>query len=278
MTKGTVTKLKVIMEGPLHHGGLILLSDFRTVVETAGLLLKQVAFEQFSQQERKRLGLGEHLGLVVAHLSHSSPVMVELGFLNDDVAGMLFPSVGAIRDKIMNGKSDEISDKTLRYLEKTVAPLNKGGIQKMEWIFASEKEKLFHWPMDEEFARRIKDAREADWNDYTTVEGYLELLDIHQNKPKFRVYSRFPGVPEVECTGDSELRKTVIEMMDRKVAVSGRARYRPQSPFPHKMEVEHIDSFPENEKIPSLWEMHGIAPELADGKNAADYIAELRDE
>ena len=61
------------------------------------------------------------------------------------------------------------------------------------------------------------------------------------------------------------------------VSVDGWAHYRKDSPFPYAISVLSIEKRTNDEELPLMSDLHGIAPSATDGKNGEDFIRELRD-
>jgi hypothetical protein len=83
----------------------------------------------------------------------------------------------------------------------------------------------------------LTEARPEDW------EGMLEEVNVHGVKPTFRLYPA-AGPRWITCQFDRSDLEKVRAAITRKVFVEGRALYRPQARFPHRIIVDSLNAVP----------------------------------
>lgn len=107
-----------------------------------------------------------------------------------------------------------------------------------------------------------------------TVSGTLERLNLH-NTTRFDIFPTI-GPKQVACDFKPELKRDVIAAVDKYVAVSGKLRYKKLENFPYAINAEKIEFPPVETELPTLFDVRGMAPDLTGGRNAVDFLAEIR--
>ena len=130
-------------------------------------------------------------------------------------------------------------------------------------------------PIDKEFDRSLQRLLEGDEKERDEIVGRLERLDIH-NKTQFDIYPLI-GSSRIRCTAPKRLYGKVVASAGRWVTVDGWALYRKDSPFPYAMTVEDISPRKNDEELPLMSSLHGIAPGATNGESGEDFIRGLRD-
>ena len=109
-----------------------------------------------------------------------------------------------------------------------------------------------------------------------TVEGRLEFLNIHGGGNLFRIYSPIP--PEkVDCFFSPDKIEQAREAVGRKIRVLGKLTYPKGENFPRSVKVVSIELLPEDDDLPSLGDLRGIAPDITGDLSSEEFVRNLRD-
>jgi len=107
------------------------------------------------------------------------------------------------------------------------------------------------------------------------LRGMLEYINIHQGKNVFRIYPDV-GPIRVTCHFPAELTKSAIEAVGKYVEVRGELRYKAVSRYAHEILVEEIEIFSSDEVSPTLYDLRGIAPDLAGNLSSEKFVRKIR--
>lgn len=109
-----------------------------------------------------------------------------------------------------------------------------------------------------------------------TVEGRLEFLNIHADRNIFRIYSAIP--PEkVNCFFPPDKIEEAREALGRKIRVSGELTYPKGNDFPRDVKVQTIELLPDDDDLPSLMDLRGVAPDVTGDLSSEEFVRNLRD-
>ena len=109
-----------------------------------------------------------------------------------------------------------------------------------------------------------------------TVEGRLEFVNIHADRNIFRIYSAIP--PErVTCSFRPDKIEEAREALGRKIRVLGELTYPKGDNFPRTVKVETIELLPEDDDLPGLMDLRGIAPDITGDLSSEEFVRNLRD-
>ncbi|MCY4262539.1 MAG: hypothetical protein OXC97_04395 [Candidatus Dadabacteria bacterium] len=109
-----------------------------------------------------------------------------------------------------------------------------------------------------------------------TVEGRLEFLNIHADRNVFRIYSAIPP-EQVNCFFSPDKIKEAREAVGRKIRVLGKLTYPKGENFPRSIKVASIELLPEDDDLPSLGDLRGIAPDITGDLSSEEFVRNLRD-
>jgi len=133
----------------------------------------------------------------------------------------------------------------------------------------------FTHELTEHLAKQI-DAHLAEQEEcYSTIEGMLEKINVHNDANVFTIYPDV-GPTRISCNFNPELVDEAISAIRRRVAISGVARFRKQSPFPHHVDVSHIEIYGPEDELPIFEDLRGRAPDATGYLSSEDFIRELR--
>lgn len=131
------------------------------------------------------------------------------------------------------------------------------------------------YSLTEHLAKRI-DAYLAEQEEcFSTVEGMLEKINVHDEANNFTVYPDI-GPSRISCHFVPDLIDVAVSAIRRRVAISGIAKFRKQSPYPHHIDVNHIEIFSPEDELPFFDDLRGIAPDATGSLSSEEFIRELR--
>ena len=109
-----------------------------------------------------------------------------------------------------------------------------------------------------------------------TVEGRMEYVNIHGGQNRFRIYSKIPP-EQVFCSFSPDKMEEAREALGRKVKIFGELTYPRAGNFPKSVEVETIELIPEDDDLPSIMDLRGIAPDITGDLYSEEHVRDLRD-
>ena len=133
------------------------------------------------------------------------------------------------------------------------------------------------YKLDDRFREKLGNARRLEEKMIGTIDGKLEQINIHNNANTFRIYPSLPAASSVSCKFSQELLEHVQGALGSFVSVSGECFYRPDEPFPYKINVREMEVLPPTEALPTLSDLYGIAPGTAGDKTSEQFVREIRD-
>lgn len=108
------------------------------------------------------------------------------------------------------------------------------------------------------------------------VEGRLEYVDIHGSRNLFRIHPAI-GPDKIICSFPSDKIEKARQAINRKTRVCGELTYPAGSNFPKSVKVETIELLPEDDELPSLKDLRGIAPDITGDLSSEEFVRMLRD-
>lgn len=107
-----------------------------------------------------------------------------------------------------------------------------------------------------------------------SISGMLEKINLH-NTTRFDIFPTV-GPKHVACDFAPELREDVIRALAKYVTVNGTLRYKRLGPFPYAINVLAIEIHPPDAELPSLFDIHGIAPDATGELSADEFVESIR--
>ena len=129
--------------------------------------------------------------------------------------------------------------------------------------------------IDKTFNSKVEQIIGPDEISSGSLTGNLEWINLH-NANTFNVYPVI-GAKKVKCHFPRELKETVISAIDKYVRVYGELRYKSRDNFPYAMNVEDLEILPEDNDLPTLFDLRGIAPQATGNLSSLDFINSIRD-
>jgi hypothetical protein len=121
--------------------------------------------------------------------------------------------------------------------------------------------------IDNSFTTKIEKIIGPDHVVEGSITGVLLAINLH-NTTRFEIYPSI-GPRKIACDFPSEMKRRVIEGLDRNVRVYGRLRYKHWSDFPHAISARDIEVFPPENELPTMMDLRGIANDPSD--DYSDY-------
>lgn len=110
-----------------------------------------------------------------------------------------------------------------------------------------------------------------------SICGTLELINIHAGVNTFRIYPII-GPPKVDCHFRSDQMNNAIAGINHYVNVKGALRYKRRDKFPYAVNDAEIEVYPDEQKLPSIFDLKGIAPDATGDLKSEDFVRKLRHE
>ena len=259
-----------------------------------------LALAQLMGKSAERLagkGNGAELEFVVAKLSHSSPLQAgieaapSLPHLWDgDLAHKAIVRTEELLRAIDAGAGDDTPTAELDIIEDMTKPLlEKRGRVSMMKIQRLNGRAPPHPTVDitSQFVDNLKRIREAEIRGITTVVGVVEGLNLHltPSNPFYQLWV-YPDIgTRVKFQLHPKDKDKALQAIGKRAAITGEARYRPDTAHPliqrpHRIdEVTHLEIFDEpGPDSPKLSDFRGAFPNLTGGKDTLEYLRELRGE
>lgn len=260
--------IKLVIEGLESDEGHVRLEYFLKALESLQSSL--------SKLDCKAAGGKRASDFVVVGLSHNSPATVELEARQiknrPDVRALIFNKFNSAVSSIQGGIIPEDVDYSiLEDLKKIAAPVGRG-VTAAQLSVGNEQVDL-----TEAFAKKIEVALADVEYCHGSVEGRLEKINIHAGADVFTVYPEF-GAERISCHFPRNLREKAIAAINRRVSVYGNMRFRKNSPFPHHIEIDHLEIYQDADALPSFDDLRGIAPSAGGGAPSEEIIRGLRND
>ncbi len=213
----------------------------------------------------------------VVGLSHSSPATIELearvasNAMHDCRTSALSLLAGAI-EAVQRGEFNENSDfELLNDIKELASPV--GETLKAARILIHDKQ----YPLTATLANAVKAVQAEQEECITTVEGMLERVNVHDEANVFTIFPDV-GPSRIKCRLPEYLTEKGIGAIRRRVAVSGVAKFRKFTPFPHEIEATQIEVYGVDAQLPGWYDLLGLAPDATDDLTSEDFVRQVRDE
>jgi hypothetical protein len=160
---------------------------------------------------------------------------------------------------------------TLEAFRNIYNPLGK----KLRKVTITEDEKQKKASINQAFDDALNRIIGHDERERGSMLGKLEALNVHLGNRVFFIYPTV-GASKVTCKFvGPELRDKVLASAGKYVRVDGWIVFKSKAKFPHAMDVQEIETFPQD--FSKLSDIRGIAPDATKGERSEDFVRELRD-
>ena len=260
--------IALTLEGPANNDGHVELSVFAEKIKHFLDLLNA------NVKERSKESVFFH----VVRLSHSSPTTIECEpATRDGDADTIAHEIGESLARVQEEKTQHLSHTVLSAMEQLVKFKDSKIVRAEVRIIGNDDEDKRIYKLDNSFKERLSQARCMEEKTFSTIDGRLEQINIHNNANTFRIYTALPMFPFINCVFPESLLERVQNSLGSFVSVSGTCVYRPDAPFPYRIKVQDMTVLPPTKDLPSLSDLYGIAPSTEGEKPSEQFVRELRD-
>jgi hypothetical protein len=137
-------------------------------------------------------------------------------------------------------------------------------------IFSPGEEEI---ELDERAVANVQEivAKAKHYIDFGTIEGMLEQISIHKG-PSFSIWESLTNY-RVDCQATLEQLEKAKELLGRRVAITGRIRYKNHKP--QSIDIESIRILRPSAALPQPRDIGPI--DITGGASSEDYVRRLRD-
>lgn len=213
----------------------------------------------------------------VVGLSHNSPATVELEArvapnAERDCRTSAMALLAQAIEAVQRGEFSEDSDfDLLNDIKELAAPV--GETLKAAKILIDDKP--YH--LTEQLADTVTTLQADQEECFTTVEGMLERVNVHDEANVFTIYPDV-GPGRIKCRFPESLAEKGIGAIRRKVAVTGIAKFRKFNPFPHEIAADEIEVYEVDSQLPGWGDLLGMAPSATGDLSSEDFVRQARNE
>ena len=262
-------RISVKLVGHEEDNGLIRFSDFVHEVNSMTEILNKLD-HLISKSNEKTMYFR------LTQLSYASPATMEVEGvplsprldLTSGVASRFMEGVESIK----NGYAPPDFDRDLIDSYLTLGkPLNHRITEK---IYKSNGKIV---PLNVSLDESVKKILGEDEYSVGSVSGILELIDIHAGSNRFRIYP-VAGAKYVDCYFSPSQLDYAVTGIGKNVNVEGRLKYKSKERYPRSIEVKNLEVYPNEDELPSIFELEGIAPNATGGLSSEDFVRRIRNE
>lgn len=212
----------------------------------------------------------------VIDLKHSSPAIISLKAIadanNPRAALALSEFYEAVREIQETGHVRQDFDREILETYKNV------GIQLVKERFADlsviYRQNELH--IRKSLVRNIDVVLDADeLEEEGSISGRLEEINVHAGTNAFRIYPPI-GPNKVICHFPQSLMERAIEAVNKHVNVYGKLKYKPRDKYAQEITVSDLEIYPDDEELPNIVDLRGMAPNATGGVPSEEFIARLR--
>ncbi|MCH7806156.1 MAG: hypothetical protein IH995_03320 [Proteobacteria bacterium] len=111
-----------------------------------------------------------------------------------------------------------------------------------------------------------------------SVDGMLEMVNVHKDKNTFRLYP-VVGPNNIACKFEKkDLENKISPALGKYVQVTGDLKYKWRDKFPFEVFVKEIEVLPNIEDQPKFADILGMAPDATGGVSSDKFVGKLRSE
>lgn len=206
----------------------------------------------------------------IINLSSNSPVSLTVADASPEVPslGMLFSGLEDFKEtgEIPGAWSRSIIDGILDLL----APVGKSV---GHFSLSSDKKEI---QIDLKYKVKFENKIEPDFSAVGTVDGMLEAVNVHGRKNTLTLYPTI-GNDKIVLEFDDQHLEQIKQLIGFYVEISGEMFYRWRDKYPYSGTVKNIEHIDED-SLPTLKDLYGMAPNATHGVPAEDFIAGIRSE
>lgn len=179
-----------------------------------------------------------------------------------------FGEISAI--KRMNPVSPDIDNRLLEHLRDLAIGV---GQDFKSVVISNGRERV---ELDRKFETSLQKLLNEEDVSYGGIEGMLEAVNIHGDARRFWIYPKI-GADRVRCDFLPGTYDQIKEALGHYVRVVGLKFFRAPSPFPFRINVKDFEVI-SDEKIVSINQLIGIAPDATGEMSSVDFVRKIRNE
>jgi hypothetical protein len=212
----------------------------------------------------------------VIDLRHSSPATIALDAIptkdaRQDITSLVVDSFVDGIKKIRQGIAPQgFGYETFESFKKLAQPMRK---RVTELSIESDGEKA---EVTKDIEAEIDKIVGPDEITRGSISGTLEFFNVHAGVNHFRIYP-IVGPRKVDCHFTKDLLQKALAGVTRYVNVEGELRYKSAEPFAYAVNVMDIEIFPDEEQLPSIMDLRGIAPRATGDLSSEEFVRSIRD-
>ena len=255
------------LEGSAADDGLVRFSDFAAFVAGALTVLRSLEREMTNARQATIDYRITDLEVGSAALTLEPIGTPEQAGLDQRVAARFAEGLAAVRD----GFTDlaEFSPSVRDGFAAMVAPLRRS-VRSIATVIGDTTISLVRSPAGLTVAAPAEESAAVG-----SFSGSVDALNVHGD----HFFYLYPpaGPTKIKCVFTPALLESVRNAVKRHTTVYGLVEYSEPSSFPTRIIVERIQSHPDDDELPSLTDLWGIAPDLTGGVDEVEYVRRLRD-
>jgi hypothetical protein len=260
-------QLSLTLEGLPQDDGNVRLADFLRELQLLSSALSKV--DRLVSRENRAA-----TNYRIVDLSHSSPARVviaafprrDMPDVRDVVLSSLFRALSQIqRDEVPDGVGFDV----LEDFHSMSQPVGKS----LAWVrLAQNGTEISFTPS---FRTTVAEILAPQHIAQGFIRGKLEAINLHGSANVFKIYPAV-GPSKLACHFPGNLVADAISAVNQDVEIRGALKYRATDKYPYAVEVETIDLLIPPVNGVGLDDIFGLAPDIAGGKPAEDWIADRR--
>lgn len=260
-------RICITLEGPDTEQGHVRATDFVNTLERIASMLRRL--------DRKISSNGkESFYLRVVDLSHASPtrVVLEQCLLSanvdrrQEVAKRLIAVMEAIEDE--EKEVGQMDYEILSQAEELTAPVGKA----LKTLCISTDDVQYEVGLD--FRERLAKRLAPEQASFGSIRGMLEYINIHGEKPVFRIYPDV-GPEKITCTFGQAMLAEARAGVGQFVEVRGYLKYKVVAKYPHEIEAREVVVL-SGAGAEALIEARGMFPDLTGDMTTEEYLTVVR--
>ena len=261
-------RISIQLSGDPSDEGYLLLNDFIAQFEAIRSALTTM------EDHLKKKGDAK-IQYRIVDISHNSPMLAVLEAVpqskGNDISSQVVDGFMDRIEQLNNGTIPKDFDYGMvQAFKKVGSPLKK---HVSNVIMLSDYKKV---ELPKSYESQIEEMVGKDEIMLGTVSGVLEVLNIHAGANIFRIYPII-GPKKVECHFKNDALDKAIAGINRYVKVSGEKRYKKIDKHPYAVNVRDIEIYPDEQTLPSIFDLRGIAPNATGNISSEDFVRGIRD-
>jgi hypothetical protein len=195
----------------------------------------------------------------VVDLIHSSPAAAVLDAIGreDSLADnsmKVFPAFVRTVEGLNAGRGYQNLPRNVLEPIHRIAKALANGVKEIKIIHVASGESVF---VTDRISSVLGDFLETEKISVGSVRGTIDRINVHAGANKFRIYPII-GASFVDCLFPSELKEKAKSAIEQYVCVSGKLHYRVGCEHPYQIDVDEIETMPDESTLPALASFKGI--------------------